>query len=1016
MSFGPCHQISQRLLASVVVLTALTSIALSQANTAANTGSIKGTITDQLGGLVVNATVFAKDSKGAERKTTTSANGSYEFRHVPPGIYQLRVIATGFELVEEKNLEVKSDGPTTRDWQLSVALVSQSVTVDNKGISTDADQNADAVVLRERDLETLPDDPEALAAALQGMAGPTEGGSGAQVTVDGFSNGRLPPKAAIREVRINQNPYSAANEYPGWGGIEIYTQPGSDKWHGGADFNFNDESLNSRSPFVPVRAPYQHRSFGLDLSGPIVPKRASFSFYGERFASDSNSVVNATILDPLTLKPALFNRSFATPQVGGYISTRADLKINKKHTLVGNYEFNNSAQDLQGIGGYSLPARAFSGRNLNHTLRLTETAIVSETMINETRLQINHNLVRQTANSKLPAISVLDSFFDGGAQIGASANTQDRFEFQNFTSWSMGRHFLKVGGRVRYVRTKSISPANFGGTYTYGGGKGPSLDWSDNIIQGGAVIALTSLDRYRRTLVFQRDPSKAASLRIYGGGATQFSIAGGNPEARVSQGDISFYLQDEWKLRPTLTVSPGLRYENQDNISSGLNFAPRIAFAWSPSFASSKKQPAPTEIKTAPPATITPGTPAKPSAPSQPKIVIRGGFGVFYNRISDDLVLQATRFNGLNQKQFVVTEPTLLDGPASNLEISQLAAFAQPQIRRLLGPNLATPSSLRASFSLERQLPHRVKLTLGYNHSHSLRTLRTVNINAPLKGTYDPAIPSSGVRPLGQSAGNIFESQSNGRFIRNSFSVSLNASGKKFNFWSSYSLGKSKSRDDGTSGSSFDPYDFSNEWGRASYDVRHYFYASGGYQAPHGFNLNTFIIANSGSPFNIITGRDTNGDTLFTERPAFATDLSKPGVIFTSLGAFDPNPSVGQRIIPRNFGPATGYLSVNLGLSKSIKFGRAIPPKAPPTAAGGNVVTAADSSKSSAKQPIQRPYQLSFSLYASNALNHANRGNPVGNMASPFFLKSPGGSNAFFGPGGGSGGNRQVTLRVGFTF
>jgi hypothetical protein len=1010
MSLTSLPPICHKLFVSVVVLSMLTSTSFAQTNS----GSLKGTVTDQLGSLVVNANVFVKNRKGEERKTNTNGSGGYEFKQLPAGGYDLRVVAVGFE-VFQGHVEVPVGRATTLDLQMNVAVVEQSVTIDNKGIGTDADQNSDAIVLRDRDLETLPNEPEALAAALQGMAGPTEGGGASQVTVDGFSNSKMPPKAAIREVRINQNPYSAQNEYPGWGGIEIYTQPGSEKWHGGGAFGFNDESLNSRSPFVPRRAPYQQRSFSGDLNGPIIPKRASFAFYGGRNANDSNSVVNATILDAQTLKPVLFNQSFVTPSVSSYLETRADLKINKQHTLVGNYEFNDSHQDLQGIFGFSLPSRAYSGSNNNHTLRLTETAVINETTINETRLQLNHYVFHQTAKLKLPALNVLDSFFGGGAQVGDSTNKQDRFELQNFTSWSTGHHFLKIGGRLRYVRLASISPANFGGTYTFAGGKGPSLDAADNIIPGGPVIELSSLERYRRTLVFQKDPTRALNLRSFGGGATQFSIAGGSPETIVRQSDISLYVQDEWKLLPNLTVSPGLRYENQTNVNSAFNFAPRLGFAWTPAVA--KKPPAaPGDTKPAAPATAAKGAAPKPAGPSGPKTVIRGGVGIFYSRISEDLILQASRFNGINQQQFVVTDPLVLDGPPANLEIPNLAAFAQPQSRRQLAANLAPATLFRGSFSMEHQLPHRMKLTLTYTHSRWLRATRTVNINAPLAGTYDPAVPAGGVRPLGQSAGNIFQSQANGRSVRNSLGVSFNANGKKFGVWAQYSLGKSQSTDEGTSGSSLNPYDFSQEWGRSSYDVRHFFYANGWYQAPHGFSLNTFMIANSGSPFNIITGRDTNGDTLFTERPAFATDLNKTGVIVTPLGAFDPNPGPGQKIIPRNFGPSTSFISVNVGLGKSFKFGHAIQPKTP-APANGSVVTATGTQQPAAKQPIQRPYQLSLSLYASNALNHTNKGNPVGNMTSPYFLKSPGGSNAFFfGPGGGSGGNRQISLRVGFSF
>jgi Carboxypeptidase regulatory-like domain/TonB dependent receptor len=1006
MSPSPIKRILTTLASCAFLLFALPPNCFSQAAT----GSIKGTITDQLDGLVTNATIVVKDAKGIERTVTTNASGTYEFRSLGPGNYAVKVSATGFTVLEEKKVVVKPGATTTLDLQLSIEALEQQVTVDTKGVSTDSDRNGDAMVLRGQQLEALPDDPDALTAALQAMAGPTQGDNGPQVTVDGFSNGKVPPKEAIREVRINQNPYSAENEYPGWGGIEIYTQPGSDKFHGGLNFNFNDESLNSRNPYASRRAPYQQRALNGNLTGPIIPKRASFAFYFGRYASDGNSIVNATILDPVTLKPALFNQTLVTPQKNFYASQRGDLKINKKHTLVGNFEYGQFSQNQQGVGGFSLPSRAYRGSRKSYNLQLTETAIINEKTINETRLQVSHNISRQQANTTLPALNVADSFSGGGSQIGSASNQQDRLELQNFTSWSTGRHFLKIGGRVRNVRIKSISPSNFGGSYTFAGGTGPSLDVNDQIIPGGATIEISSLERYRRTLVFQKQNLTAAQIRSLGGGATQFSIAGGNPEADVNQSDISLYVQDEWKLRPNLTVSPGLRYENQNNIHSNLNFAPRIGFAWSPSFGSKKQPPPATNSKDA--AKVT--APPKPIMPSQSKTVVRGGIGIFYNRIYEDLILQAHRFNGQNQQQFVVTDPAVLDLFPAVPAIGLLDTFKQPQTRRLIESDLAPNYSLRASLSVERQVTKTLRISVNYSHAQTWRALRTVNINAPLAGTFDPTLPTSGVRPMGQAAGNILEYQSNGRYKSDSLNVGVSGKIFKVDFWTNYSLNKNRSTDNGTSGSSFDPYDFSREWGRASYDIRHRFFGGGSYQTRSGFNVNTFIVASSGAPFNITTGHDTNGDTFFTERPAFATDLNKPGVIVTPLGAFDPNPVPGQRIIPRNFGQGPAFLSVNFGVGKTIKFGRAIPAKAPPAAANGNVVTAAGSQKPPPKPQIQRPYSLSFSLYASNALNHTNRGNPSGNMASPYFLKSNGtGGTFFFGPdGGGSGGNRQVILRV----
>lgn len=319
--------------------------------------------------------------------------------------------------------------------------------------------------------------------------------------------------------------------------------------------------------------------------------------------------------------------------------------------------------------------------------------------------------------------------------------------------------------------------------------------------------------------------------------------------------------------------------------------------------------------------------------------------------------------------------------------------------------------------TVERQLPANVKLSFTYSLSRTDRLQRVVNINAPLGGTFIPGVPTSGIRPLGADAGNVLEYQSNGRSIGTGLNVNVNGTVKKITFWGGYNLNKARNTDSGTSGSPFDAYDFSQEYARTPWGTLNFFYAGGNYAAPLGINLNVFSIGASGSTFNITTGRDTNGDTFFSERPAFATDLNEPGVIVTPLGAFDPTPSPGQTIIPRNFGRGPGYVSLNVNLSKTFKFGKAIEPKTPPPAGTPRTTDAGSATQPAAKPPVQRPYSLVFSINSINLLNRTNKGNPVGNMTSPFFLQSPSGSNNFsFGPGGGSGGNRMVTLRVRLSF
>src|SRR5687768_10051530 len=276
-------------------------------------GSLRGQVSDELGALVVGATVMAIAADGTQKSTVTNAEGIYNFSSLPPGTYTLRVVSPGFTPYEKTELTIAAGPRTTNDVRLVVTLEKQVITVtEEQGLNTDPQNNADAVVLKGQDLDVLPDDPDALASAVQAMAGPSAGPSGGQIFIDGFTGGRMPPKESIREVRINQNPFNAENNSIGFGNIEIFTKPGADKLRGSTFFNFGDESLNSRNPFAPSRAPFQVRYFGGSLSGPITRGKSSFCIDFQRRVTDDNAIINATILNS-NLIPGPFNLALLTP-------------------------------------------------------------------------------------------------------------------------------------------------------------------------------------------------------------------------------------------------------------------------------------------------------------------------------------------------------------------------------------------------------------------------------------------------------------------------------------------------------------------------------------------------------------------------------------------------------------------------------------------------------------------------------------------------------------------------------
>jgi hypothetical protein len=1026
-----------------LVLALAASVGLAQ-----QAGSLRGQVTDEFGGALVGATVTVVNSTGAEKSVVTNGEGAFVVAGLAPGAYTVRVASTGFATYEAADVQVSAGRTDPLDIKLSVTIEEQKVTVaaDQRGLSTESENNADALVLRGKDLDALPDDPDDMAAALNALAGPSVGPNGGQIYIDGFTGGRMPPKEAIREVRVSQNPLNAENDRPGFGRIDILTRPGFGKITGSASYGFQDESMNARNPFAPNRAPFQQRLINLTLSGPIAEKKSSFFLDFQRREEDDNDIINAFVLNS-SLNTVRVNEVIFQPRRFTTFSPRFDYALNQNHTLTLRYTFARTTLENFGVGGFQLESRGFPTENTQHTFQVTETAVINPKLINETRFQFIRESNEQNDTSTLPAIIVNDAFTGGGAQVGLSFNRASRWELQNYsTATWLPNHTFRFGVRLRGVRVSDVSRNNFGGTFVFGGGLAPMLDANNNVVidpaKGGPVFeTISSLDRYQRTLLLQQQGFTSAEISARGGGPTQFTIAGGEPEATVSQVDLGAFFQDEWRLRPNLTLTLGLRYETQTNISSKFNFAPRLFFAWAPGG-------------------TTTGTLGQFGA-GQPKFVIRGGGGIFYDRFNETGILGVNRFNGIDQQRFNISNTELgangqpildsllagvvynADGTITNApSIDPLVGLGQPQVVNRIDPNLEAPYSMLAAINVERQLPYNFTVfgvLFTYRTRHAL-VFR--DVNAPVPGTLERPDPNFG---------NVFQWESSGTFNDLRLQVGVrNQINRAFSIFANYVTGKAQSNTDCVFGNQFacypaNSYDLNADYGRVAFFPRHSFFFGGTLGIPKlKVALNPFIVARTGQFFNITTGQDTNGDRLFLERPAFADAQTTPADLrVTPYGSFDINPKPGQTIIPRNYGEGPGFFAVNLGVSRTFGFGEL------PGAGGGGAAGAAGGGgpRGGGQRGGQRAagggggqrgggggggggpfgggpasfgnekrYNLTFSLNFQNLLNRTNLAPPVGNLNSPFFgesLRTLGG----FGQGGNpAAGNRRVTATIRFNF
>ncbi|HEY6764184.1 MAG TPA: carboxypeptidase regulatory-like domain-containing protein [Candidatus Sulfotelmatobacter sp.] len=952
-------------------------------------GALSGQVTDPSGAAISGANVALTPATGTPLTTQTDGQGNYQIKGVPPGTYTLNVVAPGFALYENDNLVVAGQ-PLRLNVPMIIEVEEQKVQVSDTSPTVDVNpaNNAGAIVISGKELEALPDDPDELLTDLQALAGPSAGPNGGQLYIDGFTGGQLPPKESIREIRINQNPFSSEYDKLGYGRIEVFTKPGTDKFHGQVQVNANDSAFNSPNPFGGANQPgYDTTQFSGNVSGPINKKASFFSDVQRRNINDLASV-DALTLDPATFTALPFIEAIPFPRHRTNITPRLDYAISKNNTLTVRYQYFRDTQQNNPQGQFTLPSQGYNSDSTEHTLQISDTQIIGAKTVNETRFQYLRELDNQFALNSQPSINVPGAFDGGGNSQGTNLDHQDHYEFQNYTSIIHGTHTIKFGARLRGIRDANSSTSGFNGTFTFS-----SL--LDNPAETGCVPAAgqppcpISYAHAVQNLGSTSTPT-----------ATQLTYTTGIPPLVVTNFDAGLYAQDDWKVRSNITLSLGLRFETQTNIPDHADWAPRLGFAW--------------------------GVGGK-SAP--PKVVIRGGFGIFYDRFQEEQILEAQRLNGVTQEQFVINNPVC----PSLSDFSGCTGIITPARATTyqISPRLRAPYTMQAALSVERQLTKAATLSVTYLNSRGFDQLLTINANAPFPGT--PCNPSC----LTPSGGNLYQFVSEGVFRQNQLIANTNVKiNSRVQLFGYYVLNYANSDTSGVSSFPTNSYNISADYGRASFDARQRLFFGGSFSLLFNIRLSPFLVASSGTPFNIRTTNDLNNDSIFNDRPALISTSSCPAgtnptptTYCTPLGTFDAAPTAGETILPINYATGPSHVVLNLRLTKTFGFG----PKSTRTAgspgggAGGpggggrggggggprGPLFGGGGGPSGTSSGSDRRYNFTIGASARNVFNKVNFGNPSGILGSRFF-DLPNGLQG--GPFSNASANRRIDLLATFNF
>jgi hypothetical protein len=935
-----------RQLARTAAVAAIALLAAARGYPQNTAGEVTGRVLDSGGAAVPGATVTARsEATGLTRTATSGGGGEYTLTQLPPGPYTLTAELSGFNKAVRKGVEVNVGSRLTLGFELTVGNLTEAVEVTAEGALIETTRSDLAGVVTPREIQNLPMLNRTFAglsitmpeARPVGNFDPTKtrignfamsGGDGRQldVNVDGGDNkdnvvGSLIQNFAyesIQEFQVLQHRWTAEAGRSVGGVVNVVSKSGTNDLRGSVFGSYRGDGTRKADFFEKQRqardpnfqkADFTRNEYGGSIGGPILKDKLFFFGAFEKFRERSNSVLTQAALNQLQAIPGAEALSeIPTPYDDTLLTAKVDWHPAPNHTLFGRFAFQDQSSPNDQI---AVPANAdLNNGNSNNTRNYdfvgSHTWSVGGNKLNQVAVHF-----QDFNNEILPNVEGVPSLIFPSVVTGPNANTPQqtsvkKYQFRDDFSWQMDKHAVKVG--VNYIHTKL-------GGYFYFGTRGYAVNFFED------------------PLTIAARPQGFATPGI----VRQIQFSDGEASHVQNIDQLAFYAQDDWRLTPKLTLNLGMRWDaNIGNLPDQTNNRtiaildqiddPRANAITEDRAALSRSTPSWKEFQ--------PRVGFAYDVNGNGRLVVRGGYGIFYDQLFQNLTLFSlsqsgpeifsTLVNltntGIGQGQLASyrfgVDP-LPAAPAPNFAVLPTGAFG-----RINDPNVEEPYVQKWSIGFEKAIGSSWKISSDYVHTLGLHEPRFQNINPQIGSVCNPAFPGStptSPRCVRGATSRYFDQAfvaaglpanrleqinmltTTNRSLYDSLATTLKGRVGRSSLSLSYVLASSRAwggqptASYSGNGIAIDPeIQFrEEEFGPTRLDERHRIVASAVIDLPWNFQVAPLVQWASARPYSLNTGLDIDGDGLnLVDRLCEGVD---PAAVFAVRG----NAAAIQGLNPR---------------------------------------------------------------------------------------------------------------------